>query len=188
MGAPEVPVPGAGSFTDREVEVLRARAASLAAEAEREVADDRLALLMFSLGEEWYGVRVGEVRELYNEYEITPIPCVPDYVLGVINIRGEIISVTDVAAMMHLPVGPDRPEDRPAIVVRNDTCLTAMVVDEIGDIVEVPQGSLEPPLATIDKFQAEYVSGSVYVDDRLVAIVNLDRVLAPIGVGDAREG
>ena len=61
---------------------------------------------------------------------------------------------------------------------------TAMVVDEIGDIVEVPRDSVEPPVSMIGKAQADFVSGSVYVDDRLVGLVNLGRVLQPVGVED----
>jgi chemotaxis signal transduction protein len=65
--------------------------------------------------------------------------------------------------------------------VATDECVTAIVVDEIGDIVDVPRDSVEPPLSTLDKAQAEFVSGSVYVDNQLIGIVNLEKVLEPIG-------
>lgn len=166
---------------DLAMEVLRRRADSLAREAESEVDEDRVGLLMFALGDEWYAVRIEDVREIYNEYEITPIPCVPEFVLGVINIRGEILSVTEIRTMLRLPAAEVRPEVPPAIVVRNDSVVTAMVVDAIGDIVEVPKDSVEPPLSTTDKQQAEYVAGSVYIDGRLIAILNVDKVLTPVG-------
>ena len=56
-----------------------------------------------------------------------------------------------------------------------------MAVDEIGDIVEVPKDSIEPPVSVIGKAQAEFVAGSVYVEGRLVGLINLDRVLQPDG-------
>lgn len=172
------------AFDEQAMEVLKRRADSLAREAEADVAEDRIGLLLFSLGDEWYAVRTEDVREIYNEYEITPIPCVPDFVLGVVSIRGEILSVTDVRTLLRLPAPAEQPEQPPAIVVRNDEVVTAMVVDAIADIVEVPKDSVEPPVSTTDKHQAEHVAGSVYIDGRLVAIVNLDKVLAPVAASE----
>lgn len=170
----------AGSLDVLAIEELERRAASLAQETEEERHDDRLALLLFQLADEYYAVHVSDVREIYQEYAITPIPCVPDHILGVVNIRGEIVSVTDLARMMRLE-GPPTPDGLPAIVLRKGEAVTAAVVDAIGDIVEVPRGSLEPPVSMIGKSQAEFVSGSVYVDESLVGIVNLERLLEPIG-------
>lgn len=170
------------SFDEKAQEILRARAASLAAEAEEEGSDDRIGILLFALGEETYGVMIEDVREIFLEYDVTPVPCVPEHVEGVINIRGEIVSVTLLSTLMNLPAGElGRPQ---AIVVENGECATAIVVDEIGDIVEVPRDSIEPPVSMIGKAQADFVSGSVYVDGRLVGIVNLGRVLRPVGGPD----
>jgi chemotaxis signal transduction protein len=68
-----------------------------------------------------------------------------------------------------------------AIIVQTEQCVSALVVDEIGDIIEVRRDSVEPPLSTMDRSQAEFISGSIYVDSRLIGIVNLDVVLEPIG-------
>lgn len=168
-------------LSELALDVLRRRAESLAAEQDEEIADDREAILAFRLGDEWYAVGIEHVREIYNEYIVTRIPCVPSHIRGVINIRGEIISVTDLAAMMGVSHEEESAEGC-AIVVQNDECATAMVVDAISDIVEVPRGSIEPPLATMDKGQtADFVTGSVYLDDRLVALINTEKVLEPIG-------
>lgn len=167
-------------MSEAALEVLRRRAASLATEQSEEVADDRVGLLAFQLGPEWYAVSVESVREIYNEYRVTRIPCVPSFIRGVINIRGEIISVTDIASLMGTAGTPDSGEGC-AIVIQNDECVTAMVVNAIADIVEVPREAIEPPLSTIDKGQAEFVTGSVFLDGRLVAVLNTEKVLEPIG-------
>jgi len=164
-------------------EVLKRRADSLAQESIEEIVADLISVLLFRLGDEWYAVSVEDVREIYQEYVITPIPCVPDFVMGVVNIRGEIISVTDVARMMRLGALTADAGQAPAIVVHNDGCTTAIMVDEIGDIVDIAREAIEPPLSTIDKSQAEFISGSIYIDGRLVGLVNKDRVLEPIGTG-----
>ena len=171
---------GRDSVTGVAAEILRRRAESLATEAVEDHADDRIPLLLFRLSEEWYAVKVADVREIFQDYAVTPIPCVPDSILGVVNIRGEIISVTEVATLMGLGAADELSDEAPAIVIQNDEATTAMVIDEIGDIVEVPSGSVEPPLSLLDKTQAEYVAGSVYVDGRLIGLFNTATILRPI--------
>lgn len=171
--------------TDMAEDVLRRRAESLALEQEEASDESRESVLLFSLDEEWYGVRTSRVREIYNEYQVTPIPCVPTYIAGVINIRGEIVSVTDVKSLMgmgasqaQLGAGDDQ---APVIVIAEGPVCTALIVDAIGDIVEIAQGSLEPSLALGDKAMPEYVAGAFYTGGRLIALVNTVKVLAPVG-------
>lgn len=161
-------------------EILDERAQSLAQEADEEQVADLMGILLFRLGLEWYAVKVEEVREIYQEFVITQIPCVPDFVLGVVNIRGEIISITDIAKLMRLGALTTDLDAAPAIVIKNDDCTTAMVVDEIGDIADVPCDGIEPPLSTIDKTQAEFIAGSLYVGGKLVGLINTGRVLEPV--------
>jgi purine-binding chemotaxis protein CheW len=100
----------------------------------------------------------------------------------VVNIRGEILSVTDPARMMQLgSIGRNGEVEPPAVVIANDAVATALVVDEIGDIVEVANGAVEPPVSIIDRAQAEFVVGSLYVGGRMVGLLNVERVLEPIG-------
>lgn len=162
-------------------EILRRRAESLAQETVDEESRDEIGILLFRLADEWYAVEVADVREIYQEYRITPIPCVPSFILGVVNIRGEIISITDAAKLMRLGELSAEPGLAPAIVVQNAECTTAIVVDEIGDIVDVPREGIEPPLSVIDKTAAEFVGGSVFLDGRLIGLVSIDRILEPIG-------
>jgi purine-binding chemotaxis protein CheW len=163
-------------------EILEKRAESLALESVDEEVSDRLSILLFRIGEEWYAIDVADVREIFQEYVVTPIPCTPEFILGVTNVRGEILSVTDPAMLMALGriagVGGVQP---PVVVVTNRTVTTALVVDEIGDIVEVPKSALEPPVSIIDRAQVEFVAGSVFVDGSMVGLLNVERVLEPLG-------
>lgn len=176
---------GMDALKDAKVrEILRLRAESLAQTQEEETSHETESLLLFRLGEEWYAFPIDGVREIYNEYTVTRIPRVPEFILGVVNVRGEIVSVTDLGTLIRVPsrtqldISSELPS---AIIISKHGCVTAVVVDEIGDILDVPRASIEPALSTLNKSQAEYVSGSVYVDDRLIGIVNLEKVLEPIG-------
>ena len=127
-------------------EILRQRADSLALEQSEQVEEQRHGILLFSLGEEWYGVRISQVRELYNEYVVTPVPCVPDYINGVVNIRGEIVSVTDLRAMMGLGRTESLSDGQqlPVIVVCDETVCTALVVDGLR-LVDLESQARQPP-------------------------------------------
>ena len=162
-------------------EVLVARAESLAQESVEEQVGDTVSTLLFRLGEEWYGVRLSDVREIHREYRLTTVPCVPDFVLGVVSIRGEILSVSDLARMMHLGRVAANRTQPPAIVLENDETEAAIVVDEVGDIADIPTGSIEPPLSMVDRLQAPFVSGTAEVGGRLVGLIDAGRVLEPVG-------
>jgi purine-binding chemotaxis protein CheW len=163
-------------------QILARRAHSLALEAIETEITHRLSLLLFRIGEEWYAVRLAAVREIFQEYDITQIPCVPTFILGVVNVRGEILSVTDPARIMGIgqvvPVDGVMP---PAVVVADGEVTTALVVEEIGDITEVADDALEPPVSIIDRSQAEFIEGSVFVDGTMVGLINVERILEPIG-------
>lgn len=171
------------SMAQQHLDILRKRAESLSQDEDSGVTTEMLGLLLFRLGEEWYAVPIPGVREILNDFVLTPIPRVPEFIRGVMNVRGEIISVTDIASLMRIGAPVDRMEETPpaAIIARTDRCVSALVVDEIGDIVEIAKSAVEPPLATLDRSQIEFISGSVYMDGKLIGIVNLDRVLEPIG-------
>jgi purine-binding chemotaxis protein CheW len=170
------------SLDEDALEVLRRRADALSREAEEEVDEARIGILTFRVEDEWYAVRIRDVREIHNDYVITPVPSVPEHVLGVINIRGEIVSVTDLARILGL--GSNDSPDGSLIVVGDDDCVTALVVTSIGDIVDVSADGVEPPLSVGDRAHAEYVVVSVSLFVRLIALIALGAVLQPIGVSE----
>jgi purine-binding chemotaxis protein CheW len=173
-----------GSLQQTAAEILRKRAESLSKETFEEEVSDKVSLLLFRIGEEWYCVRVVDVREIFQDYAITKVPCVPKYVLGVVNVRGEILSVTDPGICMGLgSIEGAMGENPPAIVVVNGDVATAVVVDEIGDIADVPNEAMEPPVSIIDRLQAEFIAASVHVGDTMVGMLNIERMLEPVVSG-----
>jgi purine-binding chemotaxis protein CheW len=162
-------------------EVLRQRAESLARETSTEEIGELISILAFRLGEEWYGVSISDVREIFQEYSITPMPCVPEHVLGVVNVRGEILSVTDPARLMMLGSVPVVSGALPpAVVVSDGSVSTALVVDAIGDILEVAPEDFEAPVSAIDRTYGEFVAASISVGDRMLSLINTARILEPV--------
>lgn len=160
------------------VRVLRERAASLAQEAETHTTGDRRLLGLFALGEEWYATDVDRIREIRREFSVTKVPGAPKEIVGVINLRGEIISATDLAKVL----GVGEAAEKPVMMICDlAEVTTGLLVDQVADVIEVMEEAIEPPLATLERVKAEYTVGQVAVDDRLVTILDLDRVLAPVG-------
>ncbi len=171
-----------------DIAVLQRRADALAVRDDEQELLDTVATLRFRLGAEWYAVRVSEVREIFHDYEITTIPCVPGYILGVVNVRGEILSVTDPARLMGIGgIEFDKNALPPAVVVAHDDLATALVVDEIGDITEVDAAAVEPPISTIDRKQAEFIAGTIHDASTLIGLVSIDKVLEPVVTGARHE-
>ena len=169
-------------MAETDDEVLTRRAVSLAVETASEEVSDSIALLLFRIGEEWYAVRASYVREIFQDYAVTSVPCVPEFILGVTNVRGEILSVTDPAKLMSIgTIQGIEGIQPPAVVITHEGVATAVVVDEIGDITEVPSGAIEPPVSIIDRSQAEFIAGSVHIEDQMIGLINVERVLEPIG-------
>ena len=171
------------SRTACEREVLDMRARMLAERDTDEGTRETVATLLFSIGDETYGVRLADVREIHREYHLTPLPCVPDSVLGVVSIRGEVLSVNDLARMMGLIGSCPAPHggQSPAIVLQAGEVQAAIVVDDIGDIADIPTESIDAPLSMVGHAQAPFLSGTVLVEGRLVGLIDATRVLEPVG-------
>lgn len=156
--------------------ILHERAVHLAQTAEEEEHGDKTQLLLVRLGDEWYALNVANVREILHQVRITRVPCAPAYVAGVVSVRGEIVSVCDLNATLGV-VSEGEDQERPIVVVEVDGVTSSLLADDVSDIVEVPQNAIEPALAAIDRATAEHVCGEVMLDDRLVAILNLEHLI-----------
>lgn len=160
-------------------EVLRRRAEALARSTEERSSDARTALMVFRVGEFWYAVRTEDVREIIQNLDVAPVPCVPEFIRGVLNVRGEIVSVTDGAVFLGCAAGSINRESL-AIVLENAECQTAFLVDEVGGIIEIPLTGVEPPLPATSHAEPDLLVASVFLGDRLVSLLNVDRILRPV--------
>ncbi len=102
--------------------------------------------LSFLLNEDWYGLSVYHLVEVLPPPKITRVPSVPDHILGVINLRGEVLSTIDLKRFFGLPQG-ESTEDQAIIVVEHAGVRTGLLVDDIGDLVNLaPEDLSEEPL------------------------------------------
>ena len=134
-------------------------------------------LCTFRLDGRLFGVRVTDVQEVVQHQRLTPVPLAPPVVSGLLNLRGQIVTALDLRRRMELA---DRPADeRPMhIVVRTPGGPVSLVVDAIGDVVEVERTSFETPPDTLTGVARELITGAYKLDGYLLLELDVHRVLA----------
>jgi purine-binding chemotaxis protein CheW len=154
--------------------ILKSRAKRLAQELEKRGADtDYLEVLEFLLANETYAIETIFVREVYPMTELTPLPCTPAFVFGLINVRGQILTVMDMKKFFDLPEKGIANLNK-VIVVRKDNMELGILADEIIGIRNIPVNDLQPPLSTMTGIHAEYLKG--VTGERLI-VLDMERFL-----------
>jgi purine-binding chemotaxis protein CheW len=172
------------ALSPEELAVIWARrAADLAQEPLTEATGHSVDLLVFWLGGDHYGLEVTGVREIYPLTQLTPVPRTPDFVAGVFNARGRILSVIDLRAFFGLPTpavndGTMRaPAQTKIIVVTNTDSISetacmeiGILADEVDDVITIFKEELAPPLTTHGRAQIKY--------QQMLLVLNLETLLS----------
>ena len=159
---------------EKQRSILKTRARALAQEPKQsDAAQEFLDIVQFRLASETYGVESRFVREVYPLKDFTPLPGTPPFVLGIINVRGQIISVVDIKKFFNLP-DKGLAELNKVIIIRDSKMEFGILADIILGTVSISTETLQPPLPTITGIGAEYVRG---VTGERVIILDVDNIL-----------
>jgi purine-binding chemotaxis protein CheW len=159
---------------EEEKKVLRQRALALAKEPEKEDREEGMEIVEFLLARERYGIEASYVREVYPLNDLTPVPCVPPFVLGIINVRGQIISVIDIKKFFDLPE-KGLGDLNKVIIIESDAMEFGILADEIVGMGKLRQEELQASLPTLTGIREEYLKG--IATDRTV-ILDAAKLLA----------
>ncbi len=158
-----------------EKEILKARAREMAQEPQAaEVESDWLEALEFHLGGERYALPLAQVRVVSLLKDFTPVPCTPPFVLGVINLRGEIRTVIDLKKFFGLPEKGITDLNK-IIMIQNEEMEVGILADSISSVRRIRIAEMQPALPTMTGISADYLSG--VTSDRLMVLDAL-RILA----------
>ena len=138
--------------------------------------EESLSLVVFRLGPEWYGVPIAEAKEVVPVDKVTYLPFAPSFIVGIANLRGNILAVTDLKPVFGLPQA-ELTEQARIVVIYSGQFETGLLVDEVADIMDVPLSKIDPTLATIPRPLNEYFKGEHKAQDRLIAILNIEKIL-----------
>lgn len=139
-------------------------------------------LCTFVLDHLLFGVDVVRVQEVIRYQQMTRVPLASPVIRGLINLRGQIVTALDMRARFELLPRPT--DDLPMnVVIRSDNGPVSLLVDEIGDVVEVHQEAFESPPETISSLGRELITGVYKLDRKLLLLLDTDRVIKVDGVG-----
>ena len=156
-------------------QILRARAQALArTRPAPPAAGTMLELLEFRLASERYALESRHVQEVHPLSELTPLPCTPAFVLGIVNVRGRILPVLDLKKFFELPEQGLTDLHR-IILVRGNDLEFGLLADVVEGVRSVAVNSLQPSLPTLTGIRAEYLKG---IGNERLVVLDLDRILA----------
>lgn len=133
-------------------------------------------LVVFELAKEYYGVDIGKVQEIIRLQEITEVPRAPVFVEGVINLRGKITPVVDLRKRFGLPLGEQNKDGR-IVVVKVAGHLVGLMVDGVSEVLRVSRECIEPPSPLVTTLDSAYLQAIAKLEDRLIILLDLERVL-----------
>jgi purine-binding chemotaxis protein CheW len=133
----------------------------------------------FSLCEELFGVEVSRTREILSLTPVTSVPQTPEYLLGVINLRGQVVPVVDMRLKLGLTAGADT-EDTCIIVVDvqvdGEVITVGALADAVREVIDIRSDQIEPPPRLGTRLNTEFINGMGKVDEQFMILLNIDKI------------
>jgi purine-binding chemotaxis protein CheW len=145
-----------------------------------DVEEETIKVVIFSLLNETYAFNGPEVKEILPLLPVYYVPGSPDFIPGVINVRGDIESVININRLLGLPDSKPSPKSRIAIVDIGGL-RSGIIVDVVEEVIDIPASFVKPPLSTLNKTVREYVAGELMFQDRTVTILDMGKIFGRLG-------
>lgn len=142
-----------------------------------ETDDPVLQWVTFRLRDEIYGINVMGVKEVLRYTEIAPVPGAPSYVLGIINLRGNVVTVIDTRERFALPSG-ERTEQSRIVIIEADEHVVGVLVDSVAEVVYLRQSEIETTPNVGNEESAKFIQGVCHKNDELLILVDVDKMLS----------
>ena len=138
--------------------------------------EEMLQLVSFTIGQEEFGLGIQSIQEINRMVDITRVPNSPEFVSGVINLRGKVIPIIDLRKRFGFsPKESDR-NTRIIVVELGDT-VVGFVVDSVSEVLRIPKNITEPPPPIVAGIGSEYITAVAKLDNRLLILLDLERIL-----------
>jgi purine-binding chemotaxis protein CheW len=144
---------------------------------------DILQVVSFRLHEESYAIEITRVKEIILVEGITRVPQMPEYIEGIINLRGNVIPVVDLRKRFGLPCRPLDEQTR-IVVCRMGERVVGLIVDSVSQVMKIPRERIQEPPATIAGHAGDYLVGVARIGEGLVLLLDIETVLARTPVAE----
>lgn len=140
-------------------------------------------LILFKVASETFGVDIALVKEIVPYQDITPVPDTYDFVEGIINLRGKIVTIIDMRRRLHVSLTASREKTTRIIILELDNKLMGIIVDAASEVIRADNETIGPPPELISEAGAHYITGVVKHNDRIIVLLDLRRILSAQEVG-----
>lgn len=134
-------------------------------------------IVSFKLASEYYGIDIMYVKEILKAKKFTIIPNSLNFVIGVFNLRGEIMPIIDLARMFHLEP-ENKSELKSIIIIKVENLLIGLAVDEINHVISLRKSEIQPPSPLLGTLNERYIEGVVELNDRLYVILDAEAIFS----------
>ncbi len=140
---------------------------------------DILQLVSFKIGSEEFGVDILKVQEINRMMQVTKVPNAPEFVDGVVNLRGRIIPVVDLRTRLQMS-RKEHDKDTRIIVIELDGTVIGFIVDEVSEVLRIPRNITEPPPPMVAGIDADYITAVGKLEDRLLILLDLEKIFSTL--------
>jgi purine-binding chemotaxis protein CheW len=163
-------------ITPEERQIFRQRADDLRLTFADPDSTEQVPLAVIGLGDEYFALDLGIVREFINIRSVTPLPCCPQHIVGNMNLRGEVMTLVDIRTALHLPVATNKTAAK-AIVVEVDDVIAGITVDGVFDVMYMPASEITAIPSALPINRRDYCQGTAFYQENLLSILDLPKML-----------
>ena len=145
---------------------------------------EQLQIVTFEVGQEEFAIDILAVQEIVRMMPITRVPHSPDAVEGVVNFRGQITPVIDLRQRFGLAAQEERGKDTRIVVIEIHNRILGFIVDRVHEVLRIDSSVLDPAPTLTSSIDADYVRGVGKLDDRLLILLDLDRLFGQTEMGE----
>lgn len=140
-------------------------------------ATEDLQAVVFMLNKAYYGVPILQVQEIVKMTEITKLPNTPEFVQGIVNLRGKIIPIIDMRRRFGLP-DEEISEDWKILILKEEDVLFGVMVDQISEVEKIPASLIEKPPKLVAGVNGKFINGIAKTPNRLLILLDIGRILS----------
>jgi purine-binding chemotaxis protein CheW len=147
---------------------------------------DKVQVACFFVGEQEYALDIMRIKEIINPVTITPVPRAPEFIEGIIELRGAFLPVVDLRKRFELEVTPSTRETK-YVIVGLEGRIVGLIVDRVTEVRHIDTESISEPPDFAVRPEARFWDGVVKQDDRIVMLIALDQILSPAEKAELRQ-
>jgi len=139
--------------------------------------DDVIQWVTFKLDSEIYGIRVMQVQEVLRVSEIAPVPGAPSYVMGIINLRGNVVTVINTRSRFGLSLNETNDDDTRIVILESEDNVVGILVDSVAEVVDLKRDQIETSPNVGNDESSKYIEGVATLEGELLILIDINKLL-----------